>query len=159
MWREMAPSSRTLAHPERKKRTKHSRNTVLESVPREQALKEEQMHVIRWQDSAPPQEHRLCLRMQQEGLSPYTWSNGPNYSYSVHTHSYQKVLHCLYGSICFLLYGQSIASGEETSIDLSVGDCLILPAGISHSAQVGPEGVTCLEAACSSDAQLADHLG
>ncbi len=117
------------------------------------------MHVIRWQDSTPPQEHHLRLRMLQEGLSPYTWSNGPNYAYAVHTHNYQKVLYCVYGSIHFLLYGQSTASGEETSIDLFPGDCLILPAEIPHSAQVGAEGVTCLEAACSSDAQLADQFG
>ena len=117
------------------------------------------MHIIRWQDSTPPQEHHLLLRMQQEGLSPYTWSNGPNYSYAVHTHSYQKVLYCIQGSISFILHGQSTESGQETSIDLSPGDCMLLPAGISHSAQVGSEGVTCLEAACSSDAQLADRLG
>src|SRR5437588_11569467 len=107
------------------------------------------MHIIRWQDRIPPQENELCLRMQQEGLSPYTWSNGPRYFYAVHTHSYQKVLYCVHGSIRFLLHSHSTESGEDTSIDLSPGDCLILPAGIPHSAQVGPEGVTCLEAACS----------
>ena len=117
------------------------------------------MHIIRWQESIPPQESHLRLHMQQEEITPYTWSNGPNYSYAVHTHKYQKVLYCVYGSIRFLLYGQSTGSGQDTSIDLSPGDCLILPAGIPHSAQVGPEGVTCLEAACSSDAQIADHLG
>jgi mannose-6-phosphate isomerase-like protein (cupin superfamily) len=117
------------------------------------------MHIIRWQDSTPPQEHHLRLHMQQEGLSPYTWSNSPNYSYAVHTHSYQKVLFCVNGSIRFILHSQSTASGEESSIDLLPGDCMILPAGIPHSAQVGPEGVTCLEAACSSNAQLADQFG
>ena len=117
------------------------------------------MHVIRWQSSIPPQEHQLRLRMQQEGLSPYIWSNGPNYSYTVHTHSYQKVLYCVQGSIRFILHSQSTKSGQDTSLDLSPGDGMILPAGIPHSAQVGPEGVTCLEAACSSDAQLADRFG
>ena len=117
------------------------------------------MHVIRWQDSIPPQELHLRLHMQQEGLLPYTWSNGPNYSYAVHAHNYQKVLYCVHGSIRFLLHGQLTESGQDTSIDLSPGDCLILPAGIPHSAQVGPKGVTCLEAACSSDARMADHLG
>lgn len=107
------------------------------------------MHVIHWKDRILPQENELRLRMQQEGLSPYTWSNGPRYSYAVHTHNYQKVLYCVHGSIRFLLHGQSTESGRDTSIDLSPGDCLILPAGIPHSAHVGPQGVTCLEAARS----------
>ena len=114
------------------------------------------MHVIRWQGDSSPQEHHLRLRMRQQGLAPYTWSNESHYSYAVHTHPYQKVLYCVHGSIRFVLHGQSAESGQETSIDLAPGDRLILPAGIPHSAQVGPEGVTCLEAADVSNAQQAD---
>src|SRR5690348_2059256 len=100
------------------------------------------MQVIRWQEESPPQEHHLRMHMRQQRLAPYTWSNESHYSYAVHTHSYQKVLYCVQGSIRFVLYDQSAVSGQETTIDLSPGDGLILPAGIPHSAQVGPEGVT-----------------
>jgi uncharacterized protein YjlB len=105
-----------------------------------------QVQVISWRETTPPQEQALRERMRQEGLSPYAWSNGPGDYYAVHSHSYQKVLCCVRGSIRFIIHGPS---GTEIidNIDLSAGDCMILPAGVRHSAQVGAQGVTCLEAA------------
>lgn len=101
------------------------------------------MQVIRWQEAASPQEQELYTRMQQQGLSPYTWSNSPGDIYAVHSHSYEKVLYCARGSIRFVLPDRPEAS---RNIDLAPGDCMILPAGTRHSALVGPHGVTCLEA-------------
>src|SRR5438105_1632347 len=105
------------------------------------------MQVIRWQGKMPPQEPELRQRMQHDGLSPYAWSNGPGESYAVHSHSYQKVLYCVRGSIRFVLPDQSDDTGAPQAIDLAPGDCMILPAGVRHSAYVGSHGVTCLEAA------------
>src|SRR5579859_6703622 len=104
------------------------------------------MQVIRWQDAIAPQEQLLRQRMQREGLAPYSWSNGPGEQYAVHSHSYQKVLYCVRGSIRFMLpdYAQGNGAGQE--VDLKAGDCMILPAGVRHSASVGDQGVTCLEA-------------
>ena len=48
------------------------------------------MKVIRWQETQPPQEQELRRRMQQEGLSPYAWSNGPGDRYAVHSHTYEQ---------------------------------------------------------------------
>jgi mannose-6-phosphate isomerase-like protein (cupin superfamily) len=101
------------------------------------------MQVIRWQEATSPQEQELYKRMQQQGLSPYTWSNGPGDTYAVHSHSYEKVLYCVRGSIRFVLPDHPEAS---RNIDLTPGDCMILPTGTRHSALVGPHGVTCLEA-------------
>jgi uncharacterized protein YjlB len=101
------------------------------------------MEIMRWQASAPPYEQELRSRMQQEGLSPYSWSNGPYDTYAVHSHSYEKVLYCVRGSIRFTLPDQPEGIPY---IDLAPGDGMILPAGTRHSAQVGPQGVTCLEA-------------
>jgi mannose-6-phosphate isomerase-like protein (cupin superfamily) len=101
------------------------------------------MQIVRWQETAVPQEQDLRRRMQIEGLSPYSWSNGPGDTYAVHCHGYEKVLYCVHGSIRFVLPDQPEAS---RNIDLSPGDCMILPAGVRHSALVGPQGVTCLEA-------------
>jgi uncharacterized protein YjlB len=105
------------------------------------------MQVIRWQEAVAPQEHILRERMQQKGLSPYTWSNGAGEYYAVHCHGYQKVLYCVHGSIRFVLHDQATANGAVEVVDLAAGDCMLLPAGVRHSAQVGPHGVTCLEAA------------
>jgi mannose-6-phosphate isomerase-like protein (cupin superfamily) len=105
------------------------------------------MQVLRWQEALAPQEQELCRRMQRDGLTPYTWSNGPGDSYAVHSHTYEKVLYCVRGSIRFVLPDHTDTVGNMGAIDLAPGDCLILPANIRHSAQVGPKGVTCLEAA------------
>ncbi len=104
------------------------------------------MQVIRWQEVALPQEQELRRRMRQEGLSPYSWSNGPGDSYAVHSHSYEKVLYCVHGSIRFTLPDMRDESGNMRAVDLAPGDCLILPASTRHGALVGPQGVTCIEA-------------
>jgi quercetin dioxygenase-like cupin family protein len=67
------------------------------------------------------------------------WSNGPGDRYSEHSHPYHKVLFCARGSIRFVCTGEAI--------DLSPGDRLDIPAGVTHSAVVGPAGVSCIEAA------------
>ena len=105
------------------------------------------MQVIRWQGGIPPREQELRKQMEQEGLSSYAWSNAPGDTYSAHTHSYEKVLYCVKGSIRFILPDYIDVSGSAEYVDLMPGDCMILPASIRHSAKVGPQGVTCLEAA------------
>ena len=74
----------------------------------------------------------------REGLAPQTWSNAPGYEYGGHDHPYDKVLICVEGSITF--------HTPDADIDLVPGSRLDLPAGTAHSATVGPEGVTCMEA-------------
>jgi uncharacterized protein YjlB len=97
--------------------------------------------VTRWQDGKPPDEAALRAAFAAEGLSPYSWSNGPHYQYSAHTHPYHKVLYVLRGGIVFELP----ATGE--ALALGPGDRLDLPPGTPHAAHVGPDGATCLEAA------------
>ncbi len=77
--------------------------------------------------------------MVSEGLSPYAWSNGPHDVYAPHSHSYNKVIYVVEGSITFGLP----ELGKHVS--MRPGDRLDLPAGVVHEAQVGPEGVVCLE--------------
>lgn len=104
------------------------------------------MQIIRWQKQTPPTERELREQMQRERLSSYTWSNGPNYTYAAHTHSYEKVLYCVQGSIRFVLPEHVDAEGKAECVDLTPGDCMILPSDTLHSAVVGSQGVTCLEA-------------
>ena len=97
-------------------------------------------HVTPWAGSVPPTQSLLQQRMAEEGLSPYTWSNGPHDVYSAHSHSYNKVIYVVQGSITFGLpeLGQQVT--------LKAGDRLDLPAGTVHDATVGSPGVVCLEA-------------
>lgn len=100
------------------------------------------LQVHRWDKEAAPteQELRECYRL--EGLVPYAWSNGPGDTYSAHTHSYHKVIYVLRGSITWIL----TKSGKEIEIETKAGDRVDLPRGTVHAAQVGSQGVTCLEA-------------
>ena len=85
-------------------------------------------------------EDRLESRLTAEGLSSYAWSNGPGDRYATHEHSYDKVIVVTAGSIGFDLPQTGARMWLET------GDRLELPAGTAHRADVGPGGVTCLEA-------------
>ncbi len=105
------------------------------------------MQVFRWQETIAPQEQDLYRRMQLGGLTPHKWSNGPGENYAVHSHTYEKVLYCVRGSIRFVLHDQAATTGDTDIIDLAPGDCMVIPADIQHSARVGSHGVTCLEAA------------
>ena len=78
-------------------------------------------------------------RLRAEGLDPGRWASGPGDRYAVHEHGYDKVIVVERGSIRFGLDG-------ATTIELTDGDRLDLPAGTAHDALVGPAGVACLEA-------------
>jgi quercetin dioxygenase-like cupin family protein len=79
----------------------------------------------------------LMARLRQEADGCYSWSNGPGDTYAEHTHSYEKVLYCIDGSITFILRGREIPLGP--------GDRMVLPPGTFHGAVVGPKGCTCIE--------------
>ena len=74
-----------------------------------------------------------------EGLQAHSWSNEAGYRYSPHSHPYHKVLYCTAGSITF--------HTPDGDVTLGPGDRLDLPGGTEHGATVGPNGVTCWEAA------------
>ena len=96
--------------------------------------------VTPWADSTVPTQSALRQLLAKEGLSPYSWSNGPIDVYSAHSHSYSKVIYVVQGSITFGLP----ELGKQ--LILNTGDRLDLPAGVVHDAHVGAQGVVCLEA-------------
>jgi len=96
--------------------------------------------VTKWSGPQPPGETAIRRRLDDEGLRPYRWSNGPGDVYSAHTHPYHKVIYVVLGSITFALPRQG------RSLTLHAGDRLDLPAHVAHSAVVGDAGVACLEA-------------
>jgi quercetin dioxygenase-like cupin family protein len=82
----------------------------------------------------------LMARLRAEATGCYSWSNGPGDRYAAHSHTYEKVLYCVDGSITFHLEAQ-----DGKRIELKAGDRMVLPAGTIHSAIVGPAGCTCIE--------------
>ncbi len=85
-------------------------------------------------------EPELRARLAGEGLEAQAWGNGPFDVYGQHRHSYDKVLVAAAGSIAFHLP----ELGRD--VTLVAGDRLDLPTNTLHAADVGPKGVTCLEA-------------
>jgi quercetin dioxygenase-like cupin family protein len=84
-----------------------------------------------------PTQAELMSQLEQEASGCYSWSNGPGDRYAPHSHNYEKVLYCVRGSITFHV--------EQGDLKLRSGDRMVLPAGTVHSADVGMEGVTCIE--------------
>jgi uncharacterized protein YjlB len=82
----------------------------------------------------------LRARLEADGLRPSSWGNGPFERYGEHRHDYDKVLVAESGSIVFRLPATGAA------LELRAGDRLDLPAGTEHAAEVGPDGIRCLEA-------------
>jgi uncharacterized protein YjlB len=96
--------------------------------------------VIRWSHEQLPDEALLRSLLADDDLHPYVWSNGPGDVYGAHSHSYHKVIYVVRGSITFSLPDL----GDK--VTLNTGDRLELPAGVTHDAVVGEQGVVCLEA-------------
>lgn len=103
-------------------------------------MKQEGVEVHKWSDDQIPDESAIRKILDTEGLKPYRWSNSPGDVYSAHSHTFHKVIYVVRGSISFGLPN----TGDR--ILLNTGDRLDLPAGVSHNAVVGSEGVVCLEA-------------
>src|SRR3989337_1775165 len=100
--------------------------------------------VTAWPDDEPANGPAIRDLLHREGLSPSTWSNASGYRYGVHSHPYHKVLYCVRGTIRFAAGG--------ASYDLRPGGPLDIPPGTPHSAIVGAQGVTCMEAGRIRDA-------
>jgi quercetin dioxygenase-like cupin family protein len=81
----------------------------------------------------------LMERLSGEATGCYSWSNGPRDRYAPHSHSYEKVLYCVEGSMTFVL------EDEGKQLLLNAGDRMVLPAGTVHSAVVGQHGCKCIE--------------
>lgn len=79
----------------------------------------------------------LMARLSQEAEGCYSWSNGPGDRYAPHSHSYEKVLYCVSGSITFTI--------PDREIRLVPGDRMVLQPGTVHGAVVGADGCTCIE--------------
>ena len=95
--------------------------------------------VTPWESASPPTEELLLAIMTGQGMTPYSWSNAPHDIYSAHKHAYNKVIYVVSGSITFRL---PLLNKQVT---LNPGDRLDLLADTVHDANVGPDGVTCLE--------------
>jgi quercetin dioxygenase-like cupin family protein len=95
--------------------------------------------VRRWSWDKTLSEPALIASLSNKGYQTTRWSNKPGHKYPVHTHDFDKVILVIRGSITF-----TIPRIVEEYV-LHAGDRLELPAGYAHGAEVGSQGVTCIE--------------
>ncbi len=95
--------------------------------------------IIRWRGGQHPTYQTISQKMEQEGLRPYAWSNGPNFRYAPRSHGYGKVLYCVEGTV------EVILPDANQSVVLRPGDRMELPRGVRHATIIGPNGARCLE--------------
>ncbi|HTP07713.1 MAG TPA: cupin domain-containing protein [Anaerolineae bacterium] len=98
-----------------------------------------QFKIICWDRSTSPTLVELQEQLIKEGLFPYDWSNAPGDVYASHVHDYDKVIIVMQGSITWVL------PETNQTFETHAGDRIDLPRGTWHAAEVGPQGVMCLE--------------
>ncbi len=103
-------------------------------------MQHDEIDIQRWSGDKAPDEAELRNILAAEGLDSYRWSNRPGDVYGAHSHSFHKVIYVVQGSITFGL------PDLKDRVTLHTGDRLDLPAGVTHNAVVGANGVACLEA-------------
>jgi mannose-6-phosphate isomerase-like protein (cupin superfamily) len=78
-------------------------------------------------------EKQLAEQLKQEGFPhTYVWQDGPNVSYSDHTHPVETAHIILRGEMSLTMTGKTMT--------YRAGDRCDVPAGAVHSARMGPEG-------------------
>ena len=97
--------------------------------------------VTRWRGGQHPSQQAIVRKMEEEGLRPYAWTNGPNFRYAIRSHGYGKVLYCVEGSLEINL------PDMNQRVVLRSGDRIDLPHGVRHAMIIGSSGARCLESA------------
>lgn len=98
-----------------------------------------ELKITPWNEDTPATEEELRDYLVGQELKVHTWSSPPQSSFDAHTHGYHKVLFVVTGSIKFEF------PTRHKTVTLRPGDRLDLPAGLRHLAEVGVDGVKCLE--------------
>lgn len=84
-------------------------------------------------------EQRLRDKLLARGYQVYRYVYPPGTAFPAHTHANDKIDAVLSGRFRMTMHGQSVV--------LQAGDCLVVPRGVLHSAEVvGDEPVVSLDA-------------
>ncbi len=98
-----------------------------------------EVKVVRWHGGQHPTYQAITRQMNDEGLRPYSWSQGPNFRYGARSNGYKTVLYCVEGWL------EIILPDMDQSVVLRPGDRIDMPRGVRHAAIIGPRGARCVE--------------
>lgn len=99
------------------------------------------MKVEHWRPDVdgPLSEQAMRRKLEQRGYGVTRYTYSPGTSFPEHTHSIDKIDAVLAGRFCMSMHGQAVI--------LEPGDCLAVPRGTPHAAEVvGEEPVVSLDA-------------
>lgn len=99
------------------------------------------MKVEHWRPDVdgPLSEHAMRRKLEQRGYCVTRYTYSPGTSFPEHTHSIDKIDAVLAGRFRMSMHGQAVI--------LEPGDCLAVPRGTPHAAEVvGEEPVVSLDA-------------
>jgi quercetin dioxygenase-like cupin family protein len=110
------------------------RNTILSfpSIPRPA------VQVSLWDGPDRPAEETLRARLAADGYQAVKWSSDPGTGYPPHAHIYPELLWLITGSLTVIL------PAENRLLELSTGDRIEIPRGLSHGTMAGADGAAYL---------------
>ena len=91
--------------------------------------------LIPWPGSAPPTDAALRADLADAGLDVFSWSDGPDATYTPHRHDHDETIVLVAGEMTFTIDGRDYTLGRP-------GDRLLLPAGAVQAARAGAAGAT-----------------
>jgi quercetin dioxygenase-like cupin family protein len=91
---------------------------------------------IHWNGDDVPGEGALRTALEAEGFEVTPWRDPSDRTYEAHSHPNDESLWIVRGGIVLHIGARDFPLGP--------GDRLMLPRGVVHSAQAGPEGATYL---------------
>jgi quercetin dioxygenase-like cupin family protein len=87
---------------------------------------------IAWSGPGAPTEDALRRRLAADGFDAFSWEDGPDATYSPHSHDHDESLWVVDGDITF--------GADGAEFRLGCGDRLMLPRGTVHTARAGAQG-------------------
>lgn len=98
-----------------------------------------EVKVIRWRGGQHPTYQTIARLMENEGLRPYAWTQGPNARQALRSHGYSKVMYCVDGVV------EVILPDFDQRVTLRPGDRMDVPRGVRYAIIVGARGARCVE--------------
>ena len=95
--------------------------------------------LLPWSSKDAPTEKAMRKIFKEEGLRPYRWQNDPGDAYAPHSHTYYKIIYVIEGSMTLAF------PEEDHPVKVRAGDRIEIPPGVVHQADIGPQGIVCLE--------------
>ncbi len=94
--------------------------------------------MVLWDAPGRPQEEAVRGRLTEAGYQAVKWTSEPATGYPPHVHIYPELLWLISGSLTVIL------PAEGRLLELTPGDRVEIPQGLTHGTMAGADGATYL---------------